>query len=70
MGKAKLVQRADPLGAKIRGQQVWLFSLKPRLQNDIAFACFAIAFQKQVARLVSAVHPLLLLSPLDRLGQP
>jgi len=54
MGKAKLLQRADPLGTEIRGQQVWLLGLKPRLQNDIAFACFAIAFQKQVARLVSA----------------
>ena len=54
MGKAKLLQRADPLGAEIRGQQVWLLGLQPRLQDDIAFACFAIAFQKQVARLVSA----------------
>ena len=54
MGKAKLLQRADPLGTEIRGQQVWLLGLKPRLQDEIAFACFAIAFQKQVARLVSA----------------
>ena len=54
MGKAKLLQRADPLGTEIRGQQVWLLGVKPWLHDDIAFACFAIAFQKQVAGLVSA----------------
>ena len=53
MGKAKLLRRADPR-RKVRGQQVWLLDSKPRLQDDIAFAYFAIAFQKQVARLVSA----------------